>query len=202
MPGGGANWVNYMTWCYYHNKILTDVPAHFGLTIVCETFSNYGYVYWLQHHDRDPNDSDIVFGSQRYGINLLFNNITKNSQWTFTPGQFLTYTAPDLDYNLDWALIVEDPEQFVKDLNCLGQYDIKFNSIVEQAFGQYLTTAYPHPLLHGDQYRGHPWIMQIFNNTLQNLIPKDISTQSQKIEAAWNMIDAQWVKYYPDSWHS
>ena len=201
MPGGGANWVNYMTWCYYYNKILPAVPLHFSNKIVRETFPEYNYLFWLQSHQVDSTSADIVFGSQRNGLNLKINNIIKNGNSTYKPEELVNFNAPELDYNLDWALIVEDPERFVKDVNRLGGYNIEFNSIVEQAFVQYLNSAYPHLLLHGDQYQNHPWITQIFECTLQQLRLTDLS-ESQKTDKAWDMIQSQWIKYYPAAWHS
>ena len=202
MPGGGANWVNYMTWCYYNNTILTTLPAHFSHKIVSETLPNYIYLYWLQSHQANPNDADIVLGSTRHGINLKFNNITKNGRWFYNVEELKTFTSLRINYNLDWAKIVEDPEQFVIDLNQLSGYNIKFNSIVEQTFVQYLDTAYPHPLLRGDQYRNHPWITQIFEYIFQQLDSTESFTQSQKNDEVWNRIDSQWIKYYPSRWHS
>ena len=200
MPGGGANWVNYMTWCYYHNKILPTVPLHFSLKIVKETFPEYDYLFWLQNHQSDPANADIVFGSCRNGLNLRINNIIKNGNSAYKPEELVNFNSPELDYNLDWALIVEDPEQFVKDVNRLGEYNIEFNSIVEQAFVQYLDSAYPDPLLHGDQYQTHPWIAQAFECIVQHLYLTDSST-SQKTDKAQAMIESQWVKYYPATWH-
>jgi len=196
MPGGGANWVNYMTWCYYYNKILPTVPLHFSNKIIRETFPEYNYLFWLQSHQIDSTSADIVFGSRRNGLNLKINNIIKNGNSTYKPEDLANFNSPQLDYDLDWALIVENPEQFVKDVNQLSGYNIKFNSIVEQAFVQYLNSAYPEPLLYGDQYRNHPWIMEAFECLLKNL------STTKLIDEAWHMIDSQWIKYYPATWHS
>jgi hypothetical protein len=196
MPGGGANWVNYMTWCYYYNKILPTVPLHFSNKIIRETFPEYNYLFWLQSHQIDSTSADIVFGSRRNGLNLKINNIIKNGNSTYKPEDLANFDSPQLDYDLDWALIVENPEQFVKDVNQLSGYNIKFNSIVEQAFVQYLNSAYPDPLLHGDQYQNHPWIVEAFEYLLKNLSTPNL------IDEAWHMIDSQWIKYYPATWHS
>ena len=196
MPGSGANWINYMTWCYYYNKILPAVPLHFSLKIVRETFPEYNYLFWLQSHQVAPGAADIVFGSRRNGLNIRINNIIKNGGGKYTSEELVNFDSPDLDYNLDWALIVEDPEQFVKNVNQLGGYNIEFNSIVEQAFVQYLNSAYPDPLLHGNQYQNHPWIKEVFEYALTD------ASSPQKTDQAWHMIDSQWIKYYPATWHS
>lgn len=195
-PGSGANWVNYMTWCYYHNKILPTTPLHFGSDIIAATFPEYHYLFWLKSHQAEPTSADIVFGSRRNGLNVRINNIIKNGHGRYRQDQLVNFDSPELDYNLDWALIVEDPEQFVLDVNRLGAYNIQFNSIVEQAFVQYLHSAYPDPWFHGDQYRSHPWIKQVVESALLN------KSAGQNIDQVWHQIDSQWIKYYPATWHS
>ena len=202
MPGMGGNWVSYMTWCYHANTVPPGSFWHFSQDIIREREKRYTFQYWLQHHDNEWKTCDIVLGSNRAWINhLLMNWIKNDPEYPVTNSEIQNFDKRSLfiAFNLPWHWIVEDPEQFVSQLNFLSGDSIQFNSIVEQCFVQYLDSSYP-PEYRGDGYRSTDLINRIHRHIVNSNACRDQGL-ARRIEHAWELLDSQWIKYDPVAWH-
>jgi hypothetical protein len=94
-------------------------------------------------HSRDYTTAPIRLGSNRAWFNFFLNVNAKKGMprdcVTLLTGSkmFLNWYQADINFNLDWCLIFEDPEQFVAQLNSISDFKIKYSSVTGQAFDQY-----------------------------------------------------------------
>jgi len=197
-PGGGGNWVNYLIWSWRNNKIIPGDHWHFSIPILQAADSTYKLVVNTLDHSILPpeNSTDIMFGTTRAWNNLWYMNIVKNT----APNDSLQYHFSDtnLRFNLEWADIVEDPENFLQSLNSIINENIKFNSIVEQVWMQYLKSSYM-PGVRGLEYLDNPMFDKMLDNIYNTQTDIKNSTRV-RFQQTRDIFDSQWIKCDPRTW--
>jgi len=136
-------WLNYLVWCSRANEIIPGNHPHFEWSYIQSLRHDYLSFLGFYIHGRDYATAPIRLGSYRAWFNFFLN---VNAKKGMPPGPsslvagaklFLNWQLDDIDFNLDWCLIFEDPEQFVHQLNLISGFGVKYNSITKQAFAQY-----------------------------------------------------------------
>lgn len=196
-PGGGGNWVSYLIWCWRNNCIIPGDHAHFSVPILSSINPDYHPTMLMLKHDTPLNRADIVLGSNRAKHNRWFMNNFKNG----VGSGYQDYTYEDEEYfDLDWADIVENPENFLQTLNSKINEEIKFNTVVEQAWMQYLEVSYP-PGTRGLEYLTNPIFDIAVKNIYNTQTNKDLSIHA-RMQQARELFDARWIKCNPATWAS
>lgn len=194
-PGGGGNWVSYLIWCWRNNTIIPGDHAHFSVPILSAVDPRYEPTLLMLAHDTVAVRADLVLGSNRAEHNRWYMNVAKNQ----VDLACLAYTPETPDYfNLDWADIVEDPENFLRVLNSLTGESIEFNSIVEQVWKQYLNSSYPAGV-RGLEYLDNP-MFDIVRKTIYNKETDVVNSSQLRIQQAIEIFDSRWIKCDPTTW--
>jgi hypothetical protein len=154
--GAGGMWLNYLVWC---SKFDTNLPGelnHFEFPDVEAAINadpalhyyvgdrtQYHSFIQQRKHSVTWHDCEIVLGSDRAWFNFFLNLQKKKGRAEDDGGryqiaaQYAGWMRRGLQFNLDWCLIWEDPEQFLTRLNELAGFELKYNSGAQQAFEQY-----------------------------------------------------------------
>lgn len=141
--GAGGMWLNYLIWCSKTNEIVPGDHPHFEWPYIQSLRPDYLSFLGFYIHDRDWKTAPIRLGSNRAWFNFFLNvNAKKGLPHDYDSllkgaTMFLEWHNTGVKFTLDWCLIFEDPEQFVAQLNSISDFDVKFNSVTEQAFIQY-----------------------------------------------------------------
>lgn len=136
-------WLNYLIWCSKTNEIVPGNHPHFEWPYIQSLRPDYLSFLGFYIHDRDWKTAPIRLGSNRAWFNFFLNvNAKKGLPADYNSSlkgatMFLEWYSSGVEFTLDWCLIFEDPEQFVAQLNSISDFDVKFNSVTEQAFAQY-----------------------------------------------------------------
>jgi hypothetical protein len=136
-------WLNYLVWCSRTAEIIPGNHPHFEWPYIQSLRPDYLSFIGFYVHSRDYLTAPIRLGSHRAWFNFFLNvNAKKGMPVDYNSilngaKMFLEWHLANIDFNLDWCLIFEDPEHFVHQLNSISGFGVKYNSITEQAFDQY-----------------------------------------------------------------
>lgn len=190
VPGGGGNWLNYMFWCHMYDRIIPGNHSNFHLDTLQSIDPTYRYVLDCTLHDSDWRESVIVFGSHQSQLNMLINVGRKIGYNTdpelmfWNAWNFQENYNQSVRYNIQWHLIVTDPEFMLACLNdCTGK-KLSYTPVVQHAFQQYIDSCWP-PELQGDNWRTHP----LTHAWIDSLKYRGISD-----DEVYN----HWTPYYPN----
>lgn len=140
-------WLNYLIWSYRQRSTINHQFPHFEFGYVARQAPAYCTHIRFARHLAEASVGTIRLGSDLAWYNFYLNiNIKKG----MSPPNFLYAAAIDavknsqanIPFNLDWRLIWQDPEQFIKDLSAVGNIEIELNSVVEHAIEQYQNSCY------------------------------------------------------------
>jgi len=109
----------------------------------------------------DWRDSILSFGSHRACLNILMNNCRKIGYNADPEALFWSVWHYQEDYqwsiqyNIQWHLIVTDPEFMLACLSDALGRKLTYKPVVQHAFQQYINSCWP-PELQGDKWLDHP----------------------------------------------
>lgn len=150
-PGAGGMWLNYLVWCSRSGEIIPGDHAHFEFNYLESLNPAYMSFLGFYTHNLEYDFATIRLGSDRAWFNFFLNIQSKKQMSSDYDSVlngaklFLEWRQAAAECNLDWCLIFENPEQFVAQLNSITNFDVKFNSVTEQAFVQYQNSCIAMP---------------------------------------------------------
>jgi hypothetical protein len=113
-------------------------------------------------HDSDWRESVVVIGSHRAQLNIALNIARKVG---YDPDPTLMFWNAwncqtnhnlSVQYNIQWHLIVTDPEFMLACLNDALGTTISYTPLIQQVFQQYINSCWPTEL-QGDAWLAHPY---------------------------------------------
>lgn len=144
MPGSGGQWINYLLWCLDRGRVLLGAFEHFEFPSMQQRDPDYvPMVEFLEHTD-SLDQADIVLGSDRAWMNFYVNLLTKKqliNDWQVSAQYVATLQKRNIEFNLDWCDIWEQPEKFLQDLGALIGKSLPYNRVARQAIAQYSRTC-------------------------------------------------------------
>ena len=205
-PGGGGNWLCYLIWCWYNNKIIPGDHLHFAVSILIEVDKSYTHFLHLMSHQTKWQDCDIVFGSPHYHYNRFIMNYYKNRRsWDLSKPDIRTLSniperSFDLEaqHNLDWSLLALNPPEFINQLNQFIPLKIEWNDVTRESMLQYLYSSYPEGY-RGLDYRNHGIFSREIDRIHYTQTPDNYRYETRR-EMAWEIFDQHWVKWDPETW--
>ena len=162
--GANGSWLSYLVWC---SRFDTAVPGEL------EQF-DYNYLEPLinstpeLHHYEDSrtqypcviqerknamtwDDCSILFGSNRAWFNFFLNlqlssaTVADQDRQYQVAAQFAGWYRRNIEFNLEWCLIWDNPQEFLAQFAQLTKWDLPWNSGAQQAFEQYRATTHFDP---------------------------------------------------------
>ncbi len=187
MPGAGGNWLNYMLWCYLHNRTIPGNHKNFHINTLTEFCPEYHYILGVSPHQVPWQACNVLFGSHKSALNIFITNCRKlgYNPDTVVHMALLYQKTYDwsVEYNIQWHLLPTDPEAMLKLLSDILGIEISYTTAVQHAFQQYINSCWP-PELQGDAWLDHP---------LTNAYIQALDMQGLPKETVFN----HWTKYSP-----
>lgn len=184
-PGAGGMWLNYLVWCSRSNEIIEGNHTHFEFNYLESLNPDYLSFLGFYTHHQEHEAASIKLGSERAWFNFFLNVQAKkampNEYDSLLNGAklFLQWRQETVEFNLDWCLIFEDPEQFVAQLNSITDLNVQYNSVTEQAFAQYRNSCIAMPDVSAPMVQA--WrqaILDLFTNR-SDAVPQRLQTAEQ-----------------------
>lgn len=177
-PGAGGMWLNYVVWCGLNRKNIPGSHVYFEFPYLKSLDSTYHVYFDFVRHVSHPMDSDVRLGCNRAWLNFFVNVIHKKGQypnWELSgPPGFFEWQQQNINFNLDWCLVFEDPEKFFDLVANVTGYPIKLNQYTETARQQYIQSCLA---AESDQVH-QAWRNYIFS-TMTNATDSDDTRQQQ-----------------------
>lgn len=190
LPGGGGNWLNYMIWCHFYERNIPGNYINFHLDTLTAIDPAYRYIIRLQLHTNHWRTGIVGFGSHNACLNIWMNNCRKlghsvdHKDLVMMAVNYHKSYDWDVIYNIQWHLIVTDPEFMLQCLNDSLGLKLTYTPAVQHAFQQYIDSCWP-PELQGDAWKDHyltkAWVAAL---RYQGIDPNEVTRH--------------WTPYYPD----
>lgn len=151
--GAGGMWINYLLWCNSKQTTLPENFTSFEFGPIHEKYPEYFSALLFSPHNatqEEANNSRIRLGGSNW-FNYYLNIVAKKAEGNYygCAESVLKVLNNNVQPNLYWQDIINNPEKFLTDLGNLMGYRIRYNEVTQQAIKQYLDSC-SFPVLNGE----------------------------------------------------
>ena len=150
--GAGGMWLNYLMWCSRNNRTIPGKHTYYELPYLQGIDPEYRALVFFTRHAIEYDEAVIRLGGN-YWFNFYLNVCTKKDDaWDCQARSLFEIRDMNMPVNLDWKTMINNPEQFLVNLEHESGYRVYRTPLALGLFPEYRSTC-PNPDLDDPEFQ-------------------------------------------------